>query len=216
MENKLYFNTTSDILKSTLLQIMKADEFKDFRLVGGTALSLQIGHRISVDIDLFTDLEYGKVDFDNIEKYLKNSFKYVNSSKTDIIGFGKSFFVGNKEFDSIKLDIYYTDDFISDFLLEEGIRLATIEEIIAMKIDVIQRIGRKKDFWDLHELTFTFSLAEMLDLHEKRYPFYHDRNLIVENLTNFKKADEDFDPICLREKYWELIKLDFVNLARGK
>jgi Nucleotidyl transferase AbiEii toxin, Type IV TA system len=42
---------------------MQADTFKDFRLVGGTALSLYRGHRLSEDIDLFTDAPYGSIDF---------------------------------------------------------------------------------------------------------------------------------------------------------
>ena len=58
------------------------------------------------------------------------------------------------------------------------------------------------------ELLPLFSLEEMLLLHEQRYPFNHDRNSILENLTNFSLADEEFDPICLRGKYWEFIKED--------
>jgi len=50
---------------------MSANEFKDFRLVGGTALSLHLGHRMSADIDLFTDAAYGSVDLDAIEIFCK-------------------------------------------------------------------------------------------------------------------------------------------------
>ena len=48
--------------------------FENFRLVGGTALSLQLGHRISVDIDLFSDDSYGSIDFEEIENFLKSNF----------------------------------------------------------------------------------------------------------------------------------------------
>ncbi len=61
--------------------------------------------------------------------------------------------------------------FIQPALLVDGIRLATIEEIIAMKIDVVQRVGRKKDFWDLHELLIDHDIQTMLDLHQQRYPY---------------------------------------------
>ena len=54
---KLFYETVSDSLLSILKKLMSSDIFKDFRLVGGTALALQRGHRRSVDIDLFTDLE---------------------------------------------------------------------------------------------------------------------------------------------------------------
>ena len=62
------------------------------------------------------------------------------------------------------------------------------------------------------ELLPLFILEDMLLLHEQRYPFSHDRKLILENLTNFSLADEEFDPICLRGKYWEFIKEDFDEL----
>ena len=59
----LYRNTVTELLRSNLEQIMQAEVFKQFRLVGGTALSLQVGHRMSVDIDLFSDAPYGSIDF---------------------------------------------------------------------------------------------------------------------------------------------------------
>ncbi|MFC0517303.1 hypothetical protein ACFFGT_24040 [Mucilaginibacter angelicae] len=46
----LRWNTVNDLLKNCLKSLMKADELKDFRLVGGTALSLYLGHRISVEL----------------------------------------------------------------------------------------------------------------------------------------------------------------------
>lgn len=66
----MYWNTVNELLKDTLLLLMNASEFSLFRLVGGTSLSLQVGHRVSVDIDLFSDAQYGTIDFENIENYL--------------------------------------------------------------------------------------------------------------------------------------------------
>lgn len=63
----LYYNTVNDLLRDTLLTLMKADVFSTFRLVGGTALSLHLGHRESVDIDLFSDVPYGSLDFGSID-----------------------------------------------------------------------------------------------------------------------------------------------------
>ena len=80
-----------------------------------------------------------------------------------------------------------------------------------MKVDVVSRIGRKKDFWDLHELLNTYTINEMLELHKKRYEYTHDRNQIIKNFTNFSLADKDISPICLMGKEWELIKLDFIE-----
>lgn len=208
----LHYKTVNDLLKEGLFQLMAAKEFENFRLVGGTSLSLQIGHRESIDIDLFSDVDYGEIDFEAIEKYLESNFKYLDHLSNSIPGMGKSYLVGEDKDNTLKLDIFYTDKFIQPYCLEDTIRMATIEEIIAMKLDVVQRGGRKKDFWDLHELFENYSLTQMLELHEQRYPYSHDRDLIIQNFTDFSLADDEFNPICFKGKYWEFIKEDIEEI----
>ncbi|MDP5201780.1 nucleotidyl transferase AbiEii/AbiGii toxin family protein [Flavobacterium sp. DG2-3] len=164
----IHWETVNDLLKESLLQLMKAEEFKDFRLVGGTALSLHRGHRMSIDIDLFTDEDYGSVDFESIEKYLFKNFGYVDPGFGGIVGMGKSFVIGTDKENTIKLDVYYSNDkFIYNPILTNGIRLATVEDIIAMKLDVVLYGGRKKDFWDLHELLPDYTISNMITLHKQ-------------------------------------------------
>ncbi|MEZ4997258.1 MAG: nucleotidyl transferase AbiEii/AbiGii toxin family protein [Bacteroidales bacterium] len=146
MEGKLHYNTTGQELHGFLKTLMAAKEFTPFRLVGGTALSLLRGHRESNDIDLFTDAPYDSIDFASIHKFLCNAFSYIDTNEYKAVGLGRSYYIGNSEEDCVKLDLFYTDKFIQDFMLIDGIRIATIEEIIAMKIDVISRGGRKKIF----------------------------------------------------------------------
>ncbi len=210
----LYYNTVSTPLKDMLLTVMQSPVFESFRLVGGTALSLQLGHRISIDIDLFSDVPYGNINFKAIDAFIEGAFAYHDHLRDIVPAMGKSYSIGPDKDHVIKLDVFYTDTFIQVPLLEDTIRMATTEEIIAMKIDVIQRGGRKKDFWDLHELLPNYDIDTMLSLHEKRYPYNHNRKLIVQNLTNFKLADNDFDPICLRGKYWEFIKEDIEETVK--
>lgn len=69
---------------------MEAEEFKGFRLVGGTSLSLQLGHRESVDIDLFSDKPYGSIDFKKIDLYLDTHFSYVDDIRELLPAMGKS------------------------------------------------------------------------------------------------------------------------------
>lgn len=210
----LYYNTVNDLLKNSLITLMNAPIFENFRLVGGTALSLQIGHRESIDIDLFSDADYGTINFEEIEAFLRATFEYVNSLNVPP-ALGKSYFIGDDKSNTIKLDIFYTDTFIQPYMEEDGIRMATIEEIIAMKVDVIQRGGRKKDFWDLHDLLDSYSISQMIELHEKRYPYDHNEELIIKNFTLFDQADDDFDPICFKGKYWEFIKEDFEEIINN-
>ena len=213
MTDRLYWDTVKPLLKDTLTSLMKSDLFQSFRLVGGTSLSLQLDHRMSDDIDLFTDHPYGSVDFQTIDKFLRESFPYVSDLAKAPVGMGVSYLVGGSKDDVVKLDLYYTDPFIQPLLEIGSYRLATVEEIVAMKIDIVQRTARKKDFWDIHEFLSLFPIAEMIALHERRYPHNHDEELIRTNFTDFSRADQDFDPICLKGKYWELIKLDITQAS---
>ncbi|BAV09679.1 Nucleotidyl transferase AbiEii toxin, Type IV TA system [Filimonas lacunae] len=210
----MYWNTVDPKLQTVLLQLMEESLFDSFRLVGGTALSLQLGHRMSIDIDLFTDALYGSIDFKVIDTYLRHHFAHVSPPwDNQPIGMGRGYVVGESvaREDLIKMDLYYTDQFIRPFMMAGNVRMATIEEIAAMKIDVVQREGRKKDFWDIHEMLTVLTLEQMIALHEERYPFNHDINTIHTNLSDFSNAEDDLDPICLRGKHWEFIKLELAT-----
>ncbi|MGL5892305.1 MAG: nucleotidyl transferase AbiEii/AbiGii toxin family protein [Bacteroidia bacterium] len=215
MTTKLYLSTISAQLNDALELLMQAPEFDMFRLVGGTALSLQRGHRMSVDIDLFTDAEYGSIDFKKLDLFLKSNFEIHDTGKDILPAIGKSYIAGKSENDLVKIDIYYTDPFIFPAVTVNKIRLASIEKIIAMKMDVIQRTGRKKDFWDLHELSNDYTFEQMLELHQLRYPYTHNRQEIIAKMADFDAADYDFEPVCLRGQHWELIKMNLADFISG-
>ncbi|KAA1241446.1 nucleotidyl transferase AbiEii/AbiGii toxin family protein [Aquimarina sp. RZ0] len=206
---ELYLNTVSDLLWNSLKQLMSIDEFNSFRIVGGTSLSLQIGHRESIDIDLFTDAEYGSIDFTILEAKLNETFTYVDMPLVDLVGMGKSYFIGNNENELVKLDLFYTDPFVFPCILEQNVRFSSIEEVAAMKFEVIANGGRKKDFWDIHELLETYTLDEMIDFYLKRNPYGASKDEILVKVVDFSTAENDFTPNCYKEKVWELIKLDF-------
>jgi predicted nucleotidyltransferase component of viral defense system len=207
----LHWNTVSPLLKEILLNLMQEQIFSSFRLVGGTALSLQIGHRMSVDIDMFTDADYGSIDFNQIKMFLKNKYTYFNSSSVDIVAFGTYFDVGNSEDDFVKIDLFYTDEYVFQELVVDAVRMASIEEIIAMKLDVVLRGGRKKDFWDLHYFLESIPIDKMISFFQKRYPYNDDFSKIKPMIVDFAAADLDFEPNCLLSKNWELIKIDFIE-----
>jgi predicted nucleotidyltransferase component of viral defense system len=209
----LYWNTVKPLLQEVLQNIINEPIFEPFRLVGGTSLSLQIGHRMSVDIDLFTAADYGSIDYKAIREFLEQKYPYCSSRNLDNVSFGTYFEVGNSKDDFIKIDVFYTDEFIESPLIIENIRMATINEIIAMKLDVILRGGRKKDFWDLHFFIDKMSVNEMISLFQKRYPYDEGFQNIKNQLINFEQADTDFEPNCLLEKSWEIIKLDFYEFV---
>ena len=216
MENAvdtLHYETVLPILKEVLGRLSSKKELREFRLVGGTNLSLRFGHRMSDDIDYFTPQEYGTADFDGIYAMLREEFDYIYGGGRDV-GFGHSYFVGNSSLDGekVKLDVMYTDPFLNDPDLLDGVYFASVEDIVAMKLNAItDGFGRKKDFWDIHFLLTKFSLQEMLDLHQKRHPWEHERSTILKDLNNFVRADKDPNPRCLLGKEWQQIKLDLID-----
>ena len=110
---ELYWNTVKPLLKDILGEIIAEDIFTPFRLVGGTSLSLQIGHRMSVDIDLFSDSEYGSLDFKEFRSYLENKYPYCESRNMDNVSFGTYFYVGYSKDEYVKIDFYYSQKFES-------------------------------------------------------------------------------------------------------
>ena len=208
---ELQYQTVKPILRSTLERLMEIDEFNPFRLVGGTSLSLRYGHRMSDDIDLFTDAEYGSLDFHLLQDILRSEFPYCQGDCGEIVGFGTSYLVGNSKDDNVKVDLFYTDPFIRPMEQLDKIRMASVDDIVAMKMDVVSRGGRKKDFWDLHMLRNYYSEEQMISLYEERYPYGATKEECVAGLTNFSVADAEPDPICLQGKVWQLVKLDFTE-----
>lgn len=214
MAIKLHYETVTPLLRKVLNDIMANPVFEPFYLVGGTSLSLRLGHRISVDIDLFTNALYGSLDFSVYERFFQENYSYYYcTDKTDLVGFGRSYYVGESEDESIKVDLYYHDEIIDPCDIIDNIRITSLDDVVAMKVDVISRGGRKKDFWDLHELLNTYSIPQMLELHQQRHEYTHDREQIIHNFTDFTSADADIDPICLIGKEWEFVKLDFVEIV---
>jgi len=210
----IHKQTVSDLLWDSLTKLMEFERLENFRLVGGTALSLHIGHRMSDDIDLFSDAEYGSIDYLGILEKLKLEFPFVDHNKWFNKTIGNSCFIGDTPDQVVKLDLFSTDKFVYPIINIGNIRLSSIEEVIAMKLDVIGRGGRKKDFWDIHALFEDFDLKAMLKIYSKRYPYNFSHEELISKLVNFENADVDPDPNCLEGKYWELIKYDFEEMVR--
>lgn len=208
---KLHLDTVSPLLQDVLEFLMQRPEIEMFRLVGGTSLSLQLGHRISTDIDLFTDAAYGSIDFDAIDRMLKNNFAYFQESSISKVALGRPYFVGKSELEAVKLDIYYTDKFLYEPIFINKIRLADPRDIVAMKLETIVQVSRKKDFWDLHELMEHFALSDMVSFYKNRYPFGYSEDEIFDAILNISSADDDLTPICTKSKFWELIKFDMIE-----
>lgn len=174
-----------------LTQQLQALSFlKDFNLVGGTALALQLGHRNSIDIDLFS-----REDFDSNqllkalqEKFLVEvSFMSTNTLLTFV--------------DRIKVD-FITHDYplINPPIEEEGIKFLSLHDIAAMKLNAISNSGKRlKDFIDIYFLLEHFSMSELVAFYAQKYPRFNPL-IALRAVSYFDDIDPSIDPPKLRNK----------------
>jgi hypothetical protein len=179
---------------------MEEDKLKDFALVEGTALALQIGHRISVDIDLFTDRYFDSREvLDALRKTMKVE---LNMSRPN----GMELTIEN-----FKVDLYnWAVPFIGEHYVSDGLRLASLKDIAAFKMDAITTRKTKKDYYDLYFLLGKFSLEEMINAYKKKYPYNSSKNVIVA-LSSSAAADNDEQPELLKPVSWIEVKTRLIN-----
>ena len=214
---RLYYETVPKPLLECLQKLMTHRAFSDFVLVGGTALSLQLGHRRSVDIDLFTTNDYGSMNLEEIKCTLATIFPYTARLETlTRRNLGYSVYIGNSQAETVKLDLFYTEEFIAPIIQQDGLRLASLQDIAAMKLQTIVNNRRKKDFWDIHELLEHFTLKELIQYAQQRSPYTLTPTDILDtlcNLTVFTELNDDTFILCFKGKYWELIVEDLRTIA---
>ena len=210
---RLRTNIASPLLLDCLYKIMANKAFNELYLVGGTALVLQRGHRISIDIDMFTNALYGEMKTDEIKKALVKMFPYVeNLERLDETLMVYSLFVGNSSDDCVKLDICYDESPIFPLVHIEGIRMVSEKDIAAMKLNAIaQERQRKKDFWDIHDLLETYSIEEMVSFALKRFPWSLTLDNIIDGFKRLPSLTDYSEIRCLKGKYWEFIVEDLME-----
>lgn len=168
----------------------------EMRLVGGTALALQYGHRRSVDLDFFGNTTE---NIDELTEALHDSVECVvrgNCSKR----------IKTYMLNGVKVDIVnYDYPWIGDFVDEEGLRLASPQDIAAMKVNAVMGRGTKKDFIDVYFLLRHFSFAELIKLYLKKYADGSEYRALL-SMTYFGDADPQPMPYMYENVDWETVK----------
>ena len=183
---------------------MDLEVFKDMRLVGGTSLALHIGHRHSVDIDLFGKLE---------AEILEINEMLGKIGKLNIIK--KSQNINIYSIDNIKVDIVnYYYPWLEDKVETEGLKLAGLKDIAAMKLAAITGRGTKKDFIDLFFLLRKFSLNEIIGYYKLKYNDGSE-SIVLKSLSYFIDAEEDDEPIMFKKISWEKVKEKINNEVKS-
>ncbi|MFM9838640.1 MAG: nucleotidyl transferase AbiEii/AbiGii toxin family protein [Cyclobacteriaceae bacterium] len=192
----MHTNTVSQNVLALLKLLMQDENLSDFRLVGGTALSLQIGHRMSVDIDLFTTSEFDKPQ---LSKYLTATHHFRLPVFSDFALHG---FIGN-----VKVDlVHYNNGFLNSPIIGEGIRMADLEDIAAMKLEAISNVqNRLKDYVDVAFMSSHLSLKEMLACFKTKFDY--DESLVIRSLGVFSEIQHAEDVFLMKGKFeWRKIK----------
>lgn len=178
---------TETVARSTfeLLKRLQAEPLlSSTRLVGGTALSLQIGHRESEDLDLFTT---EPINGDSVQTLLINEYGFIPSTITPdaLIGF----------IQGVKVDIiYHPYPWLEEVFMEDGVRLASIADIAAMKMHAIINSGtRPKDFVDIAFLSMHHSYNDIKRLLLDRYKAY-DPIMADKAIIYFDDIDDGMIP----------------------
>lgn len=175
---------------------MRLPELKAFFLVGGTNLSLKLGHRISVDLDLFTDAPF---DSDALLRTLEGKFP-------DLIIIRHTPGAVLVYIQKIKVDfIVYEYELLQPVEEVDGVRFASLPDVAAMKINAVSRRGVKKDFWDIAELLDHFSLEQMFQFFKQKHKAT-DIGHLVRSLVYFADAEGSDPPLMLKKNTWKEVK----------
>lgn len=173
---------------------------KQAYLAGGTALALHLGHRVSVDLDFFTQNSFDEQAL-NLELSQFPQYKENRLAWQTVLGS-----VGETKF-SIFYYKYKIIDETSDFM---GIKLAGKKDIAAMKILALSDRGTKRDFIDTYFLSKDFSLEEIFGFYDQKYSNLNDKIYhFIKSLNYFVDADMDKMPNMLVPANWENIKIFF-------
>ena len=195
----LHTETVESGTLSILRELMLLPGLENFSLVGGTALSLLYGHRVSVDLDLFSAAPFENEDvIDILGKHFKQSF-VVRSNHPR---FGIFCFIGDTKLDIIR----HPHELLRDELTIDGIRMFSQPDIMAMKVQAILNRGKKKDFWDVAELLQHYTVADFVQFHKEKYSSQNLMITVPQALTYFSDAAEDEAPRSLKGQTWESVQ----------
>lgn len=187
--------------KENLALLGQSGILKDAYLAGGTALTLLLGHRISVDFDFFTTQEFIPSIFSS-ELSKLGLFEEDQASKGTVLG----------KFQGVKFSLFiYRYPLLYSPFKYLSLDIADIRDIAAMKIEAISSRGAKRDFIDLYYISQSgYSLMELFDFYNRKYGKLASNLIhIQKSLVYFDDAESDEMPKMLKKCDWKEIKRFF-------
>lgn len=194
------YPNTLELLKSLASQ----PELAQTRLVGGTALALQYGHRQSIDLDFFGILPEEKEELVEMTKRVGNVL-VTNRSKMIL----------QTVINQIKVDFvdYSRYKWIDEPVLGDGFVLASDKDIAAMKVNAIIGRGTRKDFIDLYVLLQHYSLLEIMAFYKQKYPEFSEYRALL-SMTYFEDAEMQDMPKMFIDTSWDTMKSTIIEAVK--
>lgn len=205
--SKLFWNTITDDMRLVLNEFSQSAISQSFYLAGGTALSLQIGHRLSVDLDFFSPTE----DIPTIRPVLENSLSKLPSILADS-SWGNLVYLSK----NVRVGFYgYGFPLVAPLVETDGIRLASIEDIALMKLDAMLSRAARKDFYDLYFICKSMPLKQLFKKADQKYPSIRDFEAqATKRLVYFENAENETEPSLLENVAWQTVKGYFIKQAK--
>ena len=196
----LHLSTIDNSTYLLLRKIFTIEIIKEnFALAGGTSLALQIGHRSSIDLDMFCAQPFDVKELEIILTTSRDfSFDYIGNNSRMLFG----------SIDNIKCDfVPEPATLLEPFIVVDGIRYFSIKDIAAMKMHTICGRGKKKDFFDIYALLQSFDKETLIQWFTQKYDekqlFFFWRSILYFEDAENDPDIEGFPPFT---KNWREIK----------
>ena len=188
-----------------LKQLASQPELAQTRLVGGTALALQYGHRQSIDLDFFGALPEDKEELVEMTRRVGN---VLITNRTKMIL--------QMVINQVKVDFvdYSRYDWIDAPIHGDGFVLASDKDIAAMKVNAIIGRGTRKDFIDLYMLLQHYSLPEIMDFYKQKYPEFSEYRALL-SMTYFEDAEMQDMPKMFIDTHWDEMKKTIIQAVEA-
>lgn len=204
----IQWNTVTPEMHEVMNGFFKSQIADEFYLAGGTALALQLGHRISVDLDFFSQTQS---DIPALMEPLQRALGDFSPALADS-AWGNLVFLAK----NIRVGFFgYGYALVSPLVQAEGARFAGVQDIALMKMDALLARASRKDFHDLYAICQRMDLRTLLDMAPQKYPNVRDFEAqVVKHMTYFDRADQE-TPISLIEQVdWDAVKAWFRKQAK--
>ncbi len=196
-----HWEATPLAARESMHSLAQLPSVRPFYLAGGTALALRLGHRLSLDLDLFANLDELGVDLRRSIRHEMLAFRPLETLQDSPLGLVLKAGEHAVSFFTYGYPLLEPTDAV------EGLQVARLLDLGLMKLDAVAGRGERKDYYDLYFLCRHVPLEAFFERAGEKYPHTPGfQALVLSGLVDFDKADQQADPIMLVETSWESVK----------